>query len=551
MIGLMALATVPAVSGRATAAEPMRFGIDSDAVTLAKSRGVAISYGTFWLGAWTQKYGWAEAESQLKAAAAANVTPVIQWWYWGDDISPSCVENGCNDRYHNVLKTKATWYSMSQELAQLIVRTIGTREAIVIIETEFNKNGTENYEPFDGYLADHIAIFKNAGNIKTVVGFGNWSQSTWSRFDRAVAASDFLGVQLLRSSVREPATYMQAITTLIDGAKYLKNTFNKPSLVTDLALSSYPSTSYESNQEVMIEELFKRMNELKDVGVRGILYRMLVDDPNFDTANYHGMAERYWGLLRADKTEKPAFARFVAGIKAENATPTPTPTPAPAPPAPAPPAPTPAPPAPAPAPNPAPPAPAPPAPPTISGAPRNLRATVAGSSVRFDWDAPSDATGVSAYVLEAGSAPGAANYGTLVTTTPMFAVPAVPNGVYYVRVRSIVNGVPSETSNEVSAVVGGARPTTCDAAPAAPSLGASAAGAIVTLTWTTPTSSVNAYRLDVGSAAGQSNILTAALPGTMTTLVASAPPGTYFLRLTATNSCGASAASNEVALTVR
>jgi hypothetical protein len=103
----------------------------------------------------------------------------------------------------------------------------------------------------------------------------------------------------------------------------------------------------------------------------------------------------------------------------------------------------------------------------------------------------------------------------------------------------------------VTALVGGARPTTCDVAPGAPSLTASATGAIVNLNWSASAPSVATYRLDVGSAAGQSNILNAVFPGTMTTLVAAAPPGTYFLRMTALNGCGASATSNEVTLTVR
>ena len=171
--------------------------------------------------------------------------------------------------------------------------------------------------------------------------------------------------------------------------------------------------------------------------------------------------------------------------------------------------------------------------------------------MRFDWDSPSGVSGLNGYILEAGSAPGATNFGTVVTPAPTFGVAAVPNGVYYVRVRSIVNGVATDASNEVTAVVGGARPTTCDAAPSAPSLNASAAGRLVNLLWTAPPAGVTNYRLDVGSAAGQANILNAVFPGTMTTLVASAPPGTYFLRLIAVNGCGASAASNEVMLTVR
>jgi hypothetical protein len=48
------------------------------------------------------------------------------------------------------------------------------------------------------------------------------------------------------------------------------------------------------------------------VGVVGIIWRMLADDPAFDTSNYHGIAERYWGLLHADGRAKAAFRWFVS-----------------------------------------------------------------------------------------------------------------------------------------------------------------------------------------------------------------------------------------------
>ena len=46
---------------------------------------------------------------------------------------------------------------------------------------------------------------------------------------------------------------------------------------------------------------------------------MLADDPKFNTANYHGMAERHWGLLRADGSRKPAFLPFLNGMLSEKA----------------------------------------------------------------------------------------------------------------------------------------------------------------------------------------------------------------------------------------
>ena len=326
---MCALASAPL-----TASAQVRFGFDAKSVTRARDLGMPVAYGSTWAGAWKQKWGWRGVEDDLRAAKAAGATPVVQWWYWGDDISPSCVENGCRDRYHGVWKDKATWNRLSNELADLIVGVMGPDSgALVIVETEFNKNGIENYEPFDGYLADQAEIF-HARNTQVVVGFGNWGRSQWRNFDRAVAASDFLGEQVLQSSVHEASTYLSGASLLIDAARYNQATFGKPSFVTDFAFSSYPSPSYELYQDTVVRELFSRMGELRDAGVHGMIWRMLADDPTFDTNNYHGMAERYWGLLRGDGTPKAAFAPFANGMvteqrRAEEAVPPPAEDPEP------------------------------------------------------------------------------------------------------------------------------------------------------------------------------------------------------------------------------
>jgi hypothetical protein len=311
---VLATAVTPANSAAVTS---MRFGFDIESLSQARSHKVPVSFGTFWLGSWTGKYGWGYAESQLRAAKQARVTPVINWWYWGDDISPQCVDRGCHDARQNVHKDRATWNRMADELSRLIERTMGSREAIVVLETEFNKGGIENYEPFDGYLAEQVRIFHRRGNIKVVVAFGNWGHGQWERFDRAAAAADYVGTQLLQSSVQDASTYARTVDTLLSGARAAQR-FGKPTLIVDLALSSYPSASYEAHQAAVTRELFARMPELKAAGVRGILYRMMADDPKFDTSNYHGVAERHWGFLRADGSAKPAFAAFAAGVRQES-----------------------------------------------------------------------------------------------------------------------------------------------------------------------------------------------------------------------------------------
>jgi len=312
-----ALCAVAALPG--TASAQVKFGFDADSVTKARQLGMPVAYASVWAGSWNQKWGWKDVEGKLRAAKDAGVVPVVQWWYWGDDISPACVEHGCNDRYEGIRKDKATWTRLSNELADLIVRVMGPdSEALVITETEFNKNGIEDYEPFDGYLADEAAIF-HARQLKVVLGFGNWGRSQWRNFDRAVASADLLGAQILQSSIRDAATYLSGADMLVQGARYNQQTFHKPTFITDFAFSSYPEPSYLNDQDTVVREVFARMDEFRAAGVQGMIWRMLVDDPKFDTSNYHGEAERHWGLLHADGSAKPAFTPFLNGMLAEKA----------------------------------------------------------------------------------------------------------------------------------------------------------------------------------------------------------------------------------------
>ena len=126
-----------------------------------------------------------------------------------------------------------------------------------------------------------------------------------------------IGVQALLSSVRDVTTYLSGADMLINAARYNRATFGKPSFVTDFAFSSYPEPSYELYQDTVVREIFARMNELREAGVEGMIWRMLADDPKFDTSNYHGMAERFWGLIRSDGTQKMAFQPFFNGMVTE------------------------------------------------------------------------------------------------------------------------------------------------------------------------------------------------------------------------------------------
>jgi hypothetical protein len=181
------------------------------------------------------------------------------------------------------------------------------------------------------------------------------------------------------------------------------------------------------------------------------------------------------------------------------------------------------------------------------GAPTGLRAIVSGSSVSLSWNAAMGGGAATSYVLEAGSAPNAANIANVDTTSTLtsFSAVGVPPGTYFLRVRSRNQSGTSPPSNEVSIVVGGASGP-CNLPTAPGGLIGSVTGAIVTLSWSPAGGQFTTYVIEAGSASGGSNLANFATGGVATTLVATGPPGTYFVRVRARNACGTGPASNEI-----
>lgn len=183
-------------------------------------------------------------------------------------------------------------------------------------------------------------------------------------------------------------------------------------------------------------------------------------------------------------------------------------------------------------------------------APTGLVASVTGSVVTLNWTPP-PGTVVTGYRLEAGLAPGASNAANLVIgSTASYTATGVPAGTYFVRVRAIAADGESLPSNEATVVVGGSN-AGCPGVPNAPAaVTAAVDGSLVTLSWAPsagcpPTN----YILQAGSAPGASDIAVVGV-GAALGFSATAPNGTYFVRLVASNAYGASAPSIEVRLDV-
>lgn len=186
--------------------------------------------------------------------------------------------------------------------------------------------------------------------------------------------------------------------------------------------------------------------------------------------------------------------------------------------------------------------------PAIPGAPQSLTANVIGSSVMLSWGAPAAPDALapdgipSSYVIRAGTAAGLfnlANFDTGTLSTSLST--SVPNGTYFVRVHARNAFGLGPASNEVSFTVG---PQQCTAPPSPPgNLVAAVSGVAVTFSWSASAGAAS-YVLEAGSAPGLAD-LTAVNVGTSTGFAASAPPGTYYVRVRGSNACGSGGPSNE------
>jgi hypothetical protein len=182
-------------------------------------------------------------------------------------------------------------------------------------------------------------------------------------------------------------------------------------------------------------------------------------------------------------------------------------------------------------------------------APRDLSVSLRSTSARLTWAPPSNRLGVTGYSVEIGSAPGRKDFGSMKVSTREVSIPGIANRLYFVRVRALKTSTAGPPSHERVVQIGNS--VTCGDPPRAPTLLAQAFGNMVKLSWSLGGGAApTGYLLDVGTALGQIDVLTAQYPASTTTVWAPSTNGTYAFRLRAANVCGASSFAPDTTVTV-
>jgi hypothetical protein len=188
--------------------------------------------------------------------------------------------------------------------------------------------------------------------------------------------------------------------------------------------------------------------------------------------------------------------------------------------------------------------------------PSNFVAAIAGDQTTFSWAPPPPKTGASPsdlpshYLLEIGEAPGLTSIPAIRIPFPVFTHSIrLPRGGYTFRLRAGNRlGLGPVTAEDS---IGLANGPNIPGPPAGLAISLSPSG-LATATWAPPGFGATplSYIIEVGTAAGLSNIGRFPLPGSVRSASGGLGPGTYAVRIRGVSAAGEGPASAEVFLTI-
>ncbi|HEX2520292.1 MAG TPA: fibronectin type III domain-containing protein, partial [Castellaniella sp.] len=182
-------------------------------------------------------------------------------------------------------------------------------------------------------------------------------------------------------------------------------------------------------------------------------------------------------------------------------------------------------------------------------APTGVVTQVKGTLVTAAWDPVHPSAGVTSYLLQVGSTPGARDLMDAPVGNTTSVSGHATAGTFYWRVVAINESGPGQPSSEAKFTVGGP----CSSPGPPQDLIIWLDGRTVNFRWSAPVtgSAVTNYILEAGTLPGSVNIYNGSTGSVRTRASAPAPPGIYFTRLRAQNECGVSEPTPEQLIVVR
>jgi hypothetical protein len=295
----------------------LAFGTEWGALAELRAAGASPEYGVVWTGSWNLQLGWRQVREALVETAAQNATALIQFYYWGDHLSPTCLAAGCWTPAG--WKSVADWERSADELVATVKLAWGEKPLVIIVESEFNKGSFRDVEPLDEAMAAIQARLKSQLPFALIgPGFGNWGREAWPLYDRTVANVDVVGLQGMRATTKDSVgRYRAVVDETVVGVGELSRMSGKPVLIADVALSSYPEPGGLALQANALRAFRDAEPALVAAGATTFVYRAYWDVPEAVEGHYFGPAEASWGLSWArnqNATAKPALHEWRAWL---------------------------------------------------------------------------------------------------------------------------------------------------------------------------------------------------------------------------------------------
>ena len=276
----------------------------------ARDNGAPVNAQAIWLTRdWQDSW---MSHGDLEAMAQEGVLPVLVLYYFGEDISR-----------REVLRHRNEWYSYLMKVAALAAMD---SPVLVVLEPEFNDMTNEDETPivawpgFNEVVIDGIYLLRSmAPNVLVGICPGDFGpQDLEPSIGEIAAYSDFIAYQEMRASTRPSPIdddYEDVTGRSLAYVDYLHRTFNKPILLSYLAVSTYDEEGrWPHHQASVIRHVFDSRPQLEEHGVFGILYFMLFDDPKH--TGYFKEAEPYFGLFDRFGNPKPGWNAFREKLQA-------------------------------------------------------------------------------------------------------------------------------------------------------------------------------------------------------------------------------------------